>query len=191
MIFKWFTRWAIRRFQARYDYDMAYADELLETSGMAFMHYALMGMPAAYRKDVPRDAWYAVKMVAARQEDCGPCLQLVMNMAEREGVPAAVRRAVWARDEAAMSEDVRLAWRYAEAAMGHTPDLADRCMAVAQRWGRRGLASLALSMTASRSFPMLKYALGHGQQCRAVRIEGQVLTGAEPPAADMLHDGCP
>ncbi|MGC4060862.1 MAG: hypothetical protein QM749_08420 [Aquabacterium sp.] len=187
MIFKWFTGLLIRRFQARYDYDMGYAQELLDSSRMAFMHYALMGMPAAYRKDVPKDAWYAAKMVAARQEDCGPCLQLVMNMAELDGVPAATRRAVWARDERAMNDDVRLAWRYAEAAMAHAPDLAEWCEAIRQRWGQRGLACLALSMTASRSFPMLKYALGHGQQCRAVRIDGQVLSGVDAPAAELVE----
>lgn len=191
MIFKWLIRLCIRRFQDRYDYDMSYAQALLDTSRMAFMHYALMGMPAAYRQDVPRDAWYAVKMVAARQEDCGPCLQLVMNMARADGVPVAVCRAVWARDERDMGDDVRLAWRYAEAAMGHAPDLADWCAAVEQRWGQRGLASLALSMTASRSFPMLKYALGHGQQCRAVRIDGQVLANVGMPASEWPHHGRP
>lgn len=185
MIFKWFTRWCITRFQTRYDYDMTYARELLDTSQIAFMHYTLMGVPAAYRQGVPKDAWFTVKMVAARTEDCGPCLQLVMNMAQADGVPALVRRAVWARDEAAMSDDVRLAWRYAEAAMGHAADLPQWCEAVQRRWGRRGLASLALSMTASRSFPMLKYALGHGRQCQAVCIDGQMLPGGSPAGINM------
>jgi hypothetical protein len=74
-----------------------------------------------------------------------------------------------------MSDDVHLAWRYAEAALAHTADLSDVCAAVEQRWGRRGLHSLALSMTASRSFPMLKYALGRGQHCHAICIDGKML----------------
>lgn len=172
---KWLLHRFISQFEQRFDYNMGYARELLDTSLRAFMLYTLMGQPAAYRRDVPKDAWYTVKIVAARAEDCGPCLQLVMNMAEADGVPASTRRAVWARDEAAMSEDVRLAWRYAEAAFAHAPDLGDCCAAIEQRWGRRALHSLALSMTASRGFPALKYALGHGQHCQAVRIDGQTL----------------
>jgi hypothetical protein len=178
---KWLLHSFISRFEQRFGYNMGYAHELLDTSVRAFLHYALMGLPAAYRRDVPKEAWYAVKIVAARAEDCGPCLQLVMNMAETDGVPASVRRAVWTRDQAQMSDDVRLAWRYAEAALAHAADLSDLCAAVEGRWGRRGLHSLALSMTASRSFPLLKYALGHGQHCQAICIDGQILPN---PAID-------
>ena len=181
MIFRWFARRGIDRFERRFDYDMGYARELLDTSEGAFLRYALMGQAAAYRKGVPRDAWYATKIVAARAEDCGPCVQLVMNMAEAEGVPAAVRHAIWHRNESAMSDDVRLAWRYAEAATGRADDISDWCEAVTRRWGREGLAVLALSMTAARMFPMLKYALNHGQTCRAVRIDGQTLPNTLTP----------
>jgi hypothetical protein len=180
MIFRWITHLFISRFAKRFDYDMGYAHAMLDTSQRAFIHYTLMGQAAAYRSGVPRDVWYAVKIVAARAEDCGPCLQLVMNMAEQEGVPTAVRRAVWQRQESEMSDDVRLAFRYAEAAIGHAPDIGVWCEAVERRWGAQGLTTLALSMTASRMFPMLKYALGHGQACRAVRIEGQTLSNPAP-----------
>jgi hypothetical protein len=154
---------------------MGYAHAMLDTSWRAFTHYVLTGAAAAHRGRVPLDAWYATKIVAARVEDCGPCVQLVMNMAEADGVSAAVRHAVWDRDAAAMSEDVRLAWRYAEAAVSRAPDIGEWCEAIERRWGRKGLTSLALSMTSSRTFPALKYALGHGQACRAVRIDGQTL----------------
>lgn len=175
---KWLLHGFISRFERRFDYNMGYARELLDTSVLAFLYYFWMGLPASYRRDVPKEAWYAAKIVATRSQDCGPCVQLVMNMAQAEGVPASVRRAVWARDPAQMSDDVRLAWRYAEAALTHAVDLNDVCAAVEERWGRRGLHALALSMTASRSFPMLKYALGHGQHCQAVCIDGQVLSAA-------------
>lgn len=35
----------------------------------------------------------------------------------------------------------------------------------------RALASLALSIVASRTFPALKYALGHGRSCQRLSVE--------------------
>jgi alkylhydroperoxidase family enzyme len=183
MILRWITHRFIARFERRHDYDMAYVRDIYDASARGFMHYVLTGGAAAWRGPIPRDAWFAAKIVAARAEDCGPCVQLVLNMAEAEGVPAAVRHAVWHRQPEAMSEDVRLAWRHAEAAVSHAPDIGQWCEAVERRWGRKGLTALAMSLTASRTFPMLKYALGHGQACRAVRIEGQTLTNHTPDHA--------
>jgi hypothetical protein len=183
MILRWIAHRFMSRFEKRFDYDMGYAHALLDTSWRAFIHYVVTGAAAAHRGRIPLDAWYATKIVAARVEDCGPCVQLVMNMAEAEGVPAAVRHAVWHRDAAAMSEDVRLAWRYAEAAVNRSPDIGEWCEAIERRWGRKGLTSLALSMTTSRTFPALKYALGHGQTCRAVCIDGHTFANQITPAA--------
>jgi hypothetical protein len=39
-------------------------------------------------------------------------------------------------------------------------------------FGRRGLVSIALGITASRLYPTLKYALGYGKECRRVMVNG-------------------
>ena len=48
-------------------------------------------------------------------EDCGPCTQLAIDMAQRGGVDPAILRAVVARDVTAMPFEVALAVRFAEA----------------------------------------------------------------------------
>jgi hypothetical protein len=44
---------------------------------------------------------------------------------------------------------------------------------VLTRWGRRGLLSLAFGITAARLFPTVKYALGHGQACTRLQVDGK------------------
>jgi hypothetical protein len=44
---------------------------------------------------------------------------------------------------------------------------------VLTRWHERGLISLAFALTASRFYPTVKYALGHGKTCTRVSIGGQ------------------
>jgi hypothetical protein len=160
----------LRRFEADFDYDMGYAHELLEISLEAFLRFAgFMGM-ARYRQDAPVAAWHAARLTATLAEDCGPCAQLVVTMAEREGVAPELLRAVVAGDAAAMDASTALGWQYASAVLAHDPEADALRERIRQRWGDRTVASLALAIASARVFPTLKYALGHGRACTRLRI---------------------
>jgi hypothetical protein len=106
-------------------------------------------------------------------EDCGPCTQLVLDMAQRQGVNPETLRAIVARDFTAMPFEVALAARFAEASLHHAPEADDLREEVLRRFGKRGLVSLAFAMTASRLYPTLKYALGYGHACTRLTIGGE------------------
>ena len=85
-----------------------------------------------YRKDVPPSAYCAAGIVAVMKEDCEPCTQLAIDMAESAGVAPSVLRAILARDYAAMPAEAALAARFAEASLRHAPEAnscARRCYA--------------------------------------------------------------
>lgn len=126
-----------------------------------------------YRKDVPLAAWCAAGLVAVMAEDCGPCTQLGIDMAEREGVDPAILRAVVARDYTAMPYEVALAVRFAEATLRHAPQADDLREEVVRQFAKRGLISLAFAIVAARTYPTLKYALGHGRACMRLTIGGE------------------
>jgi uncharacterized lipoprotein YbaY len=126
-----------------------------------------------YRKDIPLAAYYAAGIIAVMAEDCGPCTQLGIEMAQREGVDPATLRAIVTRDYAAMPDDVVLAVRFTEATLRHAPEADELREEVLRRWGRRGLMSLAFSMLSARVYPTLKYALGHGRACTQLVIGGE------------------
>jgi hypothetical protein len=106
-------------------------------------------------------------------EDCGPCTQLAIEMAQREGVDPAILRAVVAHNIAAMPYEVALAVRFAEASLKHAPEADDLRQEVVRRFGERGLVSLSFALVAGRIFPTLKYALGYGRACTRLTIGGE------------------
>ncbi len=180
-------RWLFRRrldaFDRAYGYDSSYARDLLDADPGAFLKFAkVMGL-ARYRKDVPADAWYAAGIVGSAAEDCGPCTQLGITMAEREGVEPDVLRALLEGDESAMPPDVALAFRFARATIAHDPEADGFREEIVERWGKRGLVSLAFAITASRLFPTVKYALGHGRACARVKVGGAAVDVARPQVA--------
>ena len=170
---KWFFHRQIAAFERAWNYDSRYVHDLIDTDPRAFMALGkVMGL-SQYHKDIPTAAHFAAKIVGVMAEDCGPCTQLTVNMAERAGVDPAILRAVVARDFAAMPYDVALAARFTEASLRHAPEADDLREEVVRRFGKRGLVSLAFAMVAARIFPTLKYALGYGRSCTRVTVGGE------------------
>ena len=179
----WLIRRRIAAFEKTYGYDMSYARELLAAHRKGFLRFARVQPMSDCREGVPPEAWYAAKLAAVRAEDCGPCTQLSVDMARAAGIDDAVLRAVLRLDFAALSADTALAVRYTLAAVAHAPELMDLRDEVQRRWGEQALASLALSITAVRMFPMLKYALGHGHACVRVQVGRETIQPLEQPTA--------
>jgi hypothetical protein len=146
--------------------------EMLNASWRAFLHFSPIAKMANHREDVPLDAWYAAKIVATMAEDCGPCTQLMVTMAEREGMHHAVLRAIVDGNESAMGPDVALAVRFTRAVLAHGLQADPLRKQIDSRWGERAVMSLALVIAGARVFPTVRYALGHGQACARVRMGG-------------------
>jgi hypothetical protein len=169
----WLVKRRLASFQKEFNYDPRYMLDILEASPRAFFPFSWMSGLAAHREEVSREAWYAAKLVATLAEDCGPCTQLVVTMAEREGVSPASLRSVLAGDEAGMPPDAALGFKFAQAALQRDVASLEHLRAeVVSRWGKKGLVSLALTIAASRVFPAVKYALGHGHACTRVSLAG-------------------
>jgi len=162
-------------FEREFDYDASYVREILDADAGAALRFGRLQALGHYCRDLPRDAWYAAGIAGTMAEDCGPCTQLGVTMAEREGIPAATLRAIVARDVSAMPPDVALAFRFAQAVLAHDPAADDLRAEVRERWGPRALVSLAFAITAARMYPTVKYALGHGRACQRVSVGGAVV----------------
>src|SRR5215467_5341344 len=114
---RWFLRRQIAAFERAWNYDAAYLYELIDTDPRAMHTFGKVQYLTKYRKDIPVAAYCAAGLIAVMAEDCGPCTQLGIDMAQREGLDPAILRAIVARDYVAMPEEVALAARFTEASM--------------------------------------------------------------------------
>jgi hypothetical protein len=163
----------VGRLEKRYGYDAGYLHELIDIDPAAFFAFSGMQRLSGYRK-APPEALTAAKLVATLTEDCGPCTQIVVSMAEEEGVSSAVIKGVLTGDEAAMGPDAALAWKFARASLARDMEAADPLRdEIVRRWGKKALAAISLGIAYSRVFPSLKYALGHGQACSKIQVRGE------------------
>jgi len=54
---------------------------------------------------------------------------------------------------------------------------------IERRWGKRAVISVAFALSASRFFPTLKYALGHGKACTRIVVGDAIITPHAASAA--------
>lgn len=172
----WLVEKRLAAFEKNFDYDVDYMRDMYSASPSGFWKFSKILKISEHREDVPRAAWYAAKIAATLAEDCGPCAQLVVTMAERAGVKAEVLRAIVAGDQAGMGEDAALGWRFARSVLARDIAESDRLREkIVDRWGSRALVSLALTIASSRVYPAVKYALGHGRACVRLKVGGSEL----------------
>lgn len=169
---KWLIRKRLAAFEKQFGYDASYMRHVLDTDFTAFMRFARASAMAGYRRDVPIDLYYAVKIVGALTADCGPCTQLVVTMALRDGVPGATIARIVRGDEQDMTEPTRLGARFARAVLARDPAADELREEIVRLHGQRGLISLGLALVGSQLFPTFKYAIGYGHACQRVDIEG-------------------
>lgn len=168
-------RAVVGRFEKRYDYDVSYMRELIDIDPAAFLAFGKVQGLAGYRK-APLEALTAARLTATLAEDCGPCAQIVVSMAEEEGVPPAMLKAILTGDGAAMGADAALGWAFARASLARDMEAADPLRdEIVRRWGEKALAAIALGIASSRVYPAVKYALGHGKACSKVQVRGEAV----------------
>lgn len=170
---RWLANRQMTAFERDFDYDMTYGRDILAAGLRPLWLFSWISKIAGYREDVPVGTWFAAKITAALSEDCGPCTQLVVTMAERSGVSQETLRAILAGDENAMPADVAIGYRFARSVIARDIAESDHLRAeILKRWGQCGLVSLAFTIASSRVFPAVKYALGHGRACTQIRVAG-------------------
>lgn len=163
----------IKKFEREFGYDGGYMHELADLDAMAFWKFSRVATAGEHRGGLPAEATYAAKLAAALHEDCGPCAQLVIDLALKAGVAASTLEALAAGDLAAAPSDAALGFRFAQSVLTSAGDLDDRRAEVERRFGAKGPALLGLALTIGRIFPVLKRAMGHAHACTRLEIAGK------------------
>ncbi len=166
-----FAERGLKEFSERYDYDVSYMRHMLNTSQGAFFKFSKLTDLAQHCEAAPKQALFAAKLVGAVAEDCGPCVQLVVNMAREAGVAHDQIEAILMRDRSAMNGDTALGFNFADAIVRREPYNDEVREAVRASWGDAGVLDLTLAVQIGRVFPMIKAGLGYAKECARVSID--------------------
>lgn len=178
----WFIRRKINDFESLHDYDMSYVRELLDVSPEAARLYSRATSLGTFHRGLPAEVYFVTKIAGVMHEDCGPCVQLGVKMAERAGVAPAILRAVLADEIERLPPECGLAVRFARAVLSRDAEAEPLREALKAKYGRLGVVSLACALTSARIYPTMKYALGFGHACVRVTVAGASVDTVRHPS---------
>lgn len=149
---------------------LEYCRFIVRVSPRASFKFAKFLAVDEYRRVLPPGPLYVARIVAVRDEDCGTCVQIAVNQARKAGLPGEQLRAVLDGKLDTLPEELRDAYRFAEAVVtrnGEEDALRER---IRLRYGDEGLIEMALAIASCRVFPITKRVLGYAVSCSAVAI---------------------
>lgn len=148
-----------------------YLREMARDARGAFFKFARFPAIAGYRKKLPKEAMAVGTLVAARSCDCGPCVQISVNLARNEGVSSDLIRTVLDRRPEDLDPPLADVYHFASSVVDEVPADEETLRArIVERFGREAFVELAMATATTRVFPNLKRALGHAISCSKVEI---------------------
>ena len=147
-----------------------YMRHILNVSMRAFLKFAKIMPVAEYRRVLPREPYHVARIVAAREEDCGSCLQIEINSAKRDKVKPMIVRAVLNGKPDNLPEELADVYRFAEAVVRRTGEDEIYRERMRELYGEEGLVELAIAIAMCRVFPTTKRALGFAKSCSEVPV---------------------
>lgn len=174
----------------RYDYDVRYMQDILQASPSAFLKLMGFQTMSSHSGNLPPEPLYAARLRAIIWDDCGPCTQLVVNLALEEGVNPEIVRAIIDRDLGKLPKDIALVVQFTELVLAHDPEADDLREQILALWGQQGLITIAYCISSYRVYPALKYALGYGKTCSRVTVNEKTLVPTRSSALvlEAEHD---
>lgn len=160
------------------DVNMDYAYHLRDVAPSRLWRFAFIQVVEGGRKHTPAEAYHAAGMAAAMVEDCGPCVQIHVNLALKDGVNADLLRSLAARRLDKVPPHVALAFNYGDAVSKGVmaEEMRDEIRA---KWGEQGLIELAFTIATARFYPALKRGMGYAHTCERVVVEDRVTMTAK------------
>lgn len=148
-----------------------YARHILRTSLPAFFRFSKIFSISSYRRRLPADAHAVATLVAARDEDCGTCVQIGINLAKEDGVPNEVLQAVIDERTHALPDALADVYRFTHATVVEKRDAPQLRSKVVEHYGEEALVELALAIASSRFYPVTKRVLGYATSCSRAKVE--------------------
>lgn len=164
------------RFERQWFYDASYLHEITEIAPETLVRFQVFQGLAAYQGSAPPLLIAGATLGAMLEEDCGPCAQLTVDMLSARGVSPSVIRALVDGAEESTEESAVLGFRFAQALMRRDETAPSLRHTITRRYGQSAALAVAYAVMVARSYPLLKRALGHGQACLRLVVDGESRT---------------
>lgn len=164
-VIRWFLERRLRATEREQGISLAYLRCILRVSLPHFLTFMKVMPLARFRRALPAEVYHLARIVTARHEHCGSCLQTEIHLAKQDGVSAAVIQTVIEGNPCALPPNLSEVYFFTETVVtGNGEEDAWR-EAIFRRYGDIGLVELSLAIAVCRLFPTVNRAMGYAVPC--------------------------
>lgn len=145
-------------------------DMQTHTPGAALKFFLFMPL-ANHGKAASTEALVVARLVATRAEDCGPCVQAVVNGSLAAGVDASLIQTVLDERVTDLPETLQKVYAFTQAVVTIDEQAGALSEALTQELGEAAVIELSLAIATIRVFPTVKRGMGYAQSCARVKVE--------------------
>lgn len=169
-----FALWLIARGERDFRVSLDYARDLYRISPRAFWKMGRARAFGTHRERAPTKAVLAAHLAAALHDDCGSCVQIVVNMGLKRGISAGEIKAMMAGKLEGLAAPLSLGFRFGNAIVTNSAALETIRHEVIAAWGEKGMVDIACAVAFARTYPAMKRAMGHAITCDLVKVEADM-----------------
>ena len=147
-----------------------YLRHMHQAAPAVFYKFLKLKSLANHRRVLPDDVLHVARIVAARRQDCGQCLQMAVNFALQQGMPAGDVQPVIDEDVEKLPSELVESYRFAESVVTNSDESERWRETVRQRYGDEGVIELSLAVAIAGVFPTMKRGMGYATSCSQTRV---------------------
>ena len=159
------TEKQVARAEGKVGQPLEYLRYILAESQPAFWKLAMFIPLAEHRSAASPEAYAIAKLVAARHEDCGSCVEINAKQAREAGVEADIIHNTLTGNVATLPAELADVYRFARAVVTQAPETDTLRAELEWQLGRKAMIDLAFALASTRVFTTLRRALEFGTHC--------------------------
>ncbi len=158
-------------FQAHYDYDTNYMKEMLKENPEAYATFEAFLPMASFVKESPKDVISVAKLTSMKNEDCGACLQLNVDMAIEAGVDKEIIHDVIFNEGKNLSSELKVVYDFT-LCVGNKQNVDKQLYTkINELYSKKVIVEIGLAIASTKVFPVIKRVLNDIQSCSNIQIK--------------------
>jgi len=161
----------IENFGSHYNYDVDYIKRMIKQAPNAYEKFESFLPMASYYEKAPDEVIFLVKLAVMKNEDCGACLQLNVNMAIEAGVDEQIVKEIVFNKGRNLPEELKELYEFI-LNVAKNESIDDKLYSkISNKYGHEIMIEIALASASAKVFPTIKRVLGDIESCSVIQIK--------------------
>ncbi len=157
---RWFGERRLRAIEQDHGRPLSYLRHMLRVSPAHFFTFITLMPLARFRRALPPEAYHLARIVTARHEHGGICLQMEIELAQQAGLRTPLLHAVLGESPCALPTELAEVYFFAESVARGSGEDGHWREAIMRRYGEVGIIELAQAISIARLFPTVMHVMG-------------------------------